>query len=322
MGCNGCSVAATGATNPSLDDLRRGTIPAMPKVILHHPMFELESGQYVRALTAASDGTLGHPFFLVCEGSIADERLAQKTGGHFAAIGTEPVAIATWLQRLAPRAAVTIAIGTCATWGGVPAAVGNPTGSRGVMDALGKDYRSALGISVVNIPGCAPIGDNFTEMVLAVLLFMQGLGPLPASDELGRPAWLFGNFVHQGCTRAGHHEEGSFAGTYGAPECLAEIGCWGPLVKCNIGERGAINHMGGCMNVGGACVGCTMPGFPDKFSPFLTTPAGARVATTASRGTGAVIRRLRIVRSRDLDREVRWDTDDVPSGWVRSQGTR
>jgi hydrogenase small subunit len=80
--------------------------------------------------------------------------------------------------------------------------------------------------------------------------------------------------------------------------------------------------MGGCMNVGGACVGCTMPGFPDKFSPFLTTPAGARVATTASRGTGAVIRRLRIVRSRDLDREVRWDTDDVPSGWVRSQGTR
>src|SRR2546430_13489089 len=51
-----------------------------------------------------------------------------------------------------------LAIGTCATWGGVPAAEGNPTGAMGLMDFLGKDYKSALGLPVINIPGCAPVG--------------------------------------------------------------------------------------------------------------------------------------------------------------------
>jgi len=70
-----------------------------------------------------------------------------------------------------------------------------------LMDFLGAEYRSALGLPVVNVPGCAPIGDNFTETVFAILLYLQGLGPLPAFDQLGRPAWMFTETVHQGCTR-------------------------------------------------------------------------------------------------------------------------
>ena len=62
---------------------------------------------------------------------------------------------------LVSRNAATIAIGTCATWGGIPSAEGNPTGSMSVMDLLGASYRSALGLPVINIPGCAPQGDNF-----------------------------------------------------------------------------------------------------------------------------------------------------------------
>jgi uncharacterized protein YbdZ (MbtH family) len=185
-----------------------------------------------------------------------------------------------------------------------------------VMDALGKDYRSAFGLPVINIPGCAPIGDNFTETVFAILLFLQGLGPLPAFDEDGRPAWMFGKTVHQGCTRAGFYEEGTFAEQYGDPERLVEIGCWGRIVNCNIVERGAINHMGGCMRAGGVCIGGTMPGFPDKFSPFYKTPPGAIISTTFSRGVGSVIRRLRRLTNRHGNTEVRWDVaKEVPSGW-------
>src|SRR6476660_9737995 len=88
---------------------------------------------------------------------------------------SHPVPTATWLHRRAPGAAATIAIGTCATWGGVPSAEGNPTGAMGLMDFLGKDYRSAFGLPVINIPCCAPQGDNFTETGFAVLLFLQGL---------------------------------------------------------------------------------------------------------------------------------------------------
>ncbi len=338
MSCDGCSIAVTGATNPGIEGLLLGIVPAMPKVLLHHPVLAVEAGaEFVQTFKDAAAGVLGDPYVVVFEGSVADERIAARTGGYFSAMGMEaisgeagqgetkhPVPTATWLQRLAPGAAATIAIGTCATWGGIPSAAGNPTGSMSVMDALGKDYRSAFGLPVINIPGCAPVGDNFTETVFAILLFLQGLGPLPAFDELGRPAWLFGETVHQGCTRAGYYEEGTFAEEYGDPECLVEIGCWGPVVNCNIVQRGAINHMGGCMKAGGVCIGCTMPGFPDKFAPFYKTPPGAIVSTGLSRGIGSVVRRLRRLSNREANREARWDhLQDVPSGWghVKAQNT-
>ena len=332
MSCDGCTISVAGATNPGIEGLLAGVVPAMPKVLLHHPVLSVEAGEeFVQSFKDAAAGMLDAPYVIVYEGSVADERIAERTGGYFCAMGVEamsegeahqPVPTATWLKRLAPGAAATIAIGTCATWGGIPAADGNPTGAMSLMDFLGKDYRSAFGLPVINIPGCAPQGDNFTETVFAILLFLQGLGPLPAFDELGRPAWLFDETVHRGCTRAGYYEEGVFAHRYGDPECLVEIGCWGPVVNCNIVKRGAINHMGGCMEAGGVCIACTMPGFPDKFSPFYKAPPGAIVSTTAARGLGAVMRRLRRLTNRHANREVRWDElHDVPSGWghVRPQ---
>jgi hydrogenase small subunit len=330
MSCDGCTISVAGATNPGIEGLLAGTVPAMPKVILHHPVLSVEAGaDFVKSFIDAWEGKLGAPYVVVYEGSVPDERIAERTGGYFCAMGVEaiqdtaesrPVPTATWLKRLAPGAAATIAIGTCATWGGVPAAEGNPTGAMSLMDYLGKDYRSAFGLPVINIPGCAPQGDNFTETVFAVLLFLQGLGPLPTFDELGRPAWLFRDTVHQGCTRAGFYEEGIFAKQYGDPQCLVEIGCWGPVVNCNIVQRGAINHMGGCMRAGGVCIGCTMPGFPDKFSPFYKTPPGAVVSTFAAKGVGGVVRRLRRLSNREANREPRWDAlQDVPSGWAHVQ---
>jgi len=185
-----------------------------------------------------------------------------------------------------------------------------------VMDFLGKDYLSALGLPVVNVPGCSPVGDNFTETVAAVLLFLNGLGPLPEFDELGRPAWLFNQTVHQRCVRAGFYEEGTFAERYGDPECLVEIGCWGPVVQCNITSRGAINHVGGCMNTGGICIGCTMPGFPDRFAPFYKRPPGTIVSSTTSRTVGSFVRPLRRITMQFQNREPRWDKErSVPSGW-------
>ena len=44
MSCDGCSIAVTGATNPPLEKLLLGHVPALPKVILHHPVLAIESG--------------------------------------------------------------------------------------------------------------------------------------------------------------------------------------------------------------------------------------------------------------------------------------
>ena len=73
-------------------------------------------------------------------------------------------------------------------------------------------------------------------------------------DEALRPTWLFGATVHEGCDRAGYYEQGEFAKEYGSPKCLVKLGCWGPVVKCNVPKRGWINGVGGCPNVGGICI--------------------------------------------------------------------
>src|SRR5260221_1443815 len=185
----------------------------------------------MKAHHLAKAGKLGEPYVVLYEGSVADESIAAALGGYWSAMGaeeredgsTQPIPTARWLKELAPGAAAVIAVGTCATWGGVPAAAGNVTNSMSLMDYLGKDYRSALGLPVVNVPGCSPVGDNFTETVASVLVFLQGLGPVPEFDELGRPAWLFSETVHRNCTRAGYYEEGTFAHQAGDKECLVEI---------------------------------------------------------------------------------------------------
>ncbi len=330
MSCDGCSVAVTGATTPSIESLLLGAHPGLPRVVLHHPVINMESGpHYVRAAEQAIAGTLNAPYAVVLEGSISDELAAYATGGYWSGQGEEPwgpdgemrpVTASEWVARLAPNAAAMIAIGTCATWGGIPSAEGNPTGAMSLMDWLGKDYRSTFGVPVVNVPGCPPIGDNFTETVAAILYFLQGFGPLPEFDELGRPAWLFGETVHRHCVRGAYYEEGTFAQEFGDPECLVEVGCWGPVVNCNITSRGMINHVGGCMNAGGPCIGCTMPGFPDKFTPFYKRPPGSFASTTVSRMVGSVIRPLRRFSNNNLNREVRWDRQGAtPSGFGREK---
>lgn len=325
MSCDGCTIGVAGATNPPLEGLLTGTIAGLPQLILHHPALAVEAGdEFIHNFKLAEEGKLGAPYVVCYEGSIADENIAGGQGGYWSALGADnlggdkrrPIPTAEWLKRLAPGAAAVVAVGTCATWGGIPAAAGNPTNAMGVMDLLGKDYRSAFGLPVINIPGCSPIGDNFTETVGMILLFLQGLGPLPEFDELGRPAWLFQDTVHRRCVRAGFYEEGVFTKDFGGRECLVEVGCWGPVVQCNITSRGAINHMGGCMNTGGICIGCTMPGFPDRFAPFYTKAPGALLSTNTSRVYGQVIRRLRSLTRGYHNRTHRWSHEGhVPSGW-------
>jgi len=331
MSCDGCSVSMLGASNPSVEQLVLQTIPRLPRIVMHHPMLDDDSGHdFMTAYGQAVDGTLGAPYIVVLEGSVPDDQSIQQ-GAYHSALGTNadwpqglratgapdrPVRVSDWIWAMAPGAAAFMAIGTCATWGGIPAANGNITGSMGLMDYLGASYRSARGMPVINVPGCAPVGDNFTETLSEVLLFLEGHRALPAFDGLGRPEWMFDQTVHRHCPKAGYYEEGVFSHEPGDDQCLVEIGCWGPVVQCNIVERGAINHMGGCMVSGGACIGCTMPGFPDKYSPFYKAPPGSAISGGISRVTGGGIRRLRRLSMRKgLHTGIADVAHKVPSGW-------
>ena len=70
------------------------------------------------------------------------------------------------------------------------------------------------------------------------------------------------------------------------------------------------------MNIGAPCIGCTMPGFPDNFSPFYTKPPGTVVSSTVSKTTGYFIRNLRRFSMMYANRSNLWNkNNEVPSGW-------
>ena len=303
LSCDGDSVSLTAATQPSIEEIVLGALPGLPNIQVHWPLIDFECGpetgadNFIEWWWKADRGEL-EPFVLVVEGSIPNESI--KSEGYWCGFGNNPVTgqpmtTSEWLDKLAPKATAIVAVGTCATYGGIHAMAGNPTGAMGVPDYLGWNWKSKAGLPIVCVPGCPIQPDNLSETLLYLLYQVAGSAPMIPLDDQLRPLWLFGATVHEGCDRGGYYEQGEFATAYGQPTCLVKLGCWGPVVKCNVTKRGWMNGMGGCPNVGGICIGCTMPGFPDKFMPFMDEPPGGKVSATASGIYGKVIRRLRKV---------------------------
>jgi hydrogenase small subunit len=310
LSCDGDSVSTTAASQPSIEDIVMGAIPGLPKVHLHNPVLAYEVGDdFMHWWYLADEDRLGAPFVLVVEGSIPNEEI--KREGYWAALGTDkrtgqPITTCEWIDRLAPKAFAVVAAGTCATYGGIHAMAGNPTGAMGLADYLGWNWRSKAGLPIVNVPGCPVQPDNMTETLLYLLYHAAGLAPIIPLDQQLRPTWLFGKTVHEGCDRGGYYEQGDFANEYGSPKCLVKLGCWGPVVNCNVTKRGWMAGIGGCPNVGGICIGCTMPGFPDKFMPFMDEPPGGILSSALVSTYGRVIRRLRGITNHTLNEETKW----------------
>ena len=221
----------------------------------------------------------------------------------------QPITTNEWVDRLAPKAAAVVALGTCATYGGIPAMKNNPTGAMGLPDYLGWNWKSSAGLPVVCIPGCPAQPDNTTETLLYLAMHLAGRAPAPELDEALRPKWLFGRTVREGCNRAGFAEQGEFATEYGSDHrCLVKLGCKGPVVKCNVPVRGWQSGVGGCPNVGGICMACTMPGFPDKYMPFMDEDTWGSAAANIMKFTyGPIVRRMRHRHIRNqFDKEPAW----------------
>ena len=191
LGCDGDSIAMTAATNPSLEDLLRGALPGMPPIDPAQPGVRLRDRCGLpagvpttpsRAISTRSSSCL--------KGSVPNEEINGE--GHWAGMGVDaatgqPILTNSWIDRLAPKAAAVLALGTCAAYGGVPAMRNNPTGAMGLRDYLGWDWRSRLGVPIVNLPGCPVQPDNITETLLCLVLQMAAIGPALELDEQGRP---------------------------------------------------------------------------------------------------------------------------------------
>jgi hydrogenase small subunit len=299
----------TAASQPSIEDLVLGGIPGIPKVIFHNQFLAYEVGEdFMRFFYDAAADRLD-PFILVIEGSIPNEK--NKDEGYWAAFGTDkttgqPIPTCEWIDRLAPKAWAIVGAGTCAAYGGIHAMEGNPTGAMGIADYLGWQWRSKAGIPIINVPGCPVHPDTFTGILLYLLQQAAGSVPMIPLDEQLRPTWIFSETVHEGCDRGGYYEQADFADWYGAKSCIVKLGCWGPVVQCNVSKLGWIGGIGGCPNVGGVCIGCTMPGFPDKFMPFMDQPPGSKLSTQAIHSYGKAIRALRSFTQASVNKEPSW----------------
>jgi hydrogenase small subunit len=309
LGCDGDTISMTAATQPSIEDILLGQIPWIPTVTLHNSFLSRANGEdFMRAFHQAATGEIEN-FILIVEGSIPNEH--NKDEGYWASFGTDlgtgqPITTCAWIDRLAPRAWAVIAAGTCAAYGGMHAIDGNPTGCMGLPDYLGWNWKSSVRIPIVCVPGCPVQPDNFTETLLYLLYMASGRAPMIPLDDALRPTWLFGNTVHEGCDRGGFYEQAQFAEHYGSPHCIVKLGCWGPVVQCNVGKRGWMSGLGGCPNVGGICIGCSMPGFPDKFMPFMNQPPGSLLSSAAVQTYGRAIHALRRFTQSSMNREPTW----------------
>ncbi len=260
--CTGCSVTILNSVSPSIKNvLIDEVIPGKHVNLRFHPNVMAGSGDMViKVLTDTRQQKKGR-YILVVEGAVP---MAQD--GIYCIIGEEKgkaVSMVSRLESLASDALAVIAFGTCASFGGIPAAKPNPTQCFSVEEAL-KTAR--INTPVVNIPGCPPHPDWFVGTVASVLLF--GLPKPEDLDENKRPKAFFGALIHENCPRRSYYNEEKFAKKLSDPGCLYELGCKGPVTYADCPTRLWNNGVNWCIGSGAPCMGCVEPGFPDLVSPL------------------------------------------------------
>ena len=173
-------------------------------------------------------------------------------------------------KEFAARAKAIIALGSCATWGGVPAGDPNPAGLKGV--------REALGVECINLDLC-PVNP---EILVATLVDFLLTNRIPPLDSVGRPKIFYGQTIHEQCERRAHFEAGRFVERFGAPEeelgyCLYKVGCKGPMTYANCSKMRYNDRVSWCIGAGGPCIGCAEPNWVDKFAGFYERLPGVPI---------------------------------------------
>ena len=275
--CTGCTESLTRSSAPSIERL----------------LFELISLDYSHLLQAAAGAAAEQAreeslaanhgrLLLVVDGSVPT-----ALGGACSTIAGEDNL--SLLTRCLGAAEAVLAVGTCAAFGGLPAAAPNPTGAMGIAELMahGLVPRRPL----INLPGCPPI----PEAMSAVLAHRVAFGRFPELDAQGRPVAFYGETVHDRCSRRGHYEAGRFAKTFDdagarAGWCLLELGCKGPTTR-NACSTLRWNGVSNPVESGHPCLGCSEAGFWDRggFYAPLAAPAAAAAAAEPQARRGAAV---------------------------------
>ena len=251
--CTGCTETLLRTAQPAVHELLLELIS-----LDYHETLAAAAGHQLEAnLDKVLEEKAGN-FILVVEGAIPT-----KDGGVYCKVGGRTAMDS--LNRVAEKAAAIIAVGSCASFGGVAAADPNPTGASGVPVLL-------EGRKVVTLPGCPP---NPYNLLATVLRFMT-YGELPELDKKGRPLFAYGRTIHEHCPRRPHFDAGRFAKAFGDEGhnegwCLYELGCKGPQTFASCSTAHFCEVIGAWpIGIGHPCVGCTEEEIAFKIPLFDT----------------------------------------------------
>jgi hydrogenase small subunit len=238
--CTGCTETLLRTSTPDLGTLILNVI----SLDYHETIMAAAGHDAELALRDAMTQNDGK-YVLVVEGSIP----TKGNGAYLKIAGKNGIDM---LREVANHAAAVVAIGSCASWGGIPSSNINPTGAVGV-DAIVKNK------PVVNLPGCPPN----PYVLLGTVLEYATTGKLPKLDALGRPKFAYDRTIHEHCPRRAHFDAGRFATQFGDDGhrqgwCLYKLGCKGPVTHAPCSTR-HFNEVVDCwpIGIGAPCVGCT-----------------------------------------------------------------
>ncbi|TAL25811.1 MAG: twin-arginine translocation signal domain-containing protein [Nitrospirae bacterium] len=257
--CTGCTEALLRSNHPTLEHLILDLIS-----LEYHETLNAGSGKQAEDWLRKTIKENKGKYILVVDGSIP-----VKDGGIYGKIGGKTML--SLCEDMSSQAAAVIAIGSCASWGGMPSADPNPTGATPVYQVL---QNKGIKTPVINIPTCPPNPYNFLSTVLYYLTFKK----LPELDDKLRPKFAFSRLIHDNCERRPHFDAGRFAVQFGDEGhrkgyCLYKLGCKGPETHNNCPTL-LFNDVGSGawpVGTGHPCFGCSEKGV--GFTVPLHTPA-------------------------------------------------
>ncbi|MGE4296103.1 MAG: hydrogenase small subunit [Campylobacterales bacterium] len=248
--CAGNSEAILRTSAPSIDEL----ILEVISLEFHEVLMAAAGHQAEKQLEEAMHTFKGR-YILAVEGSIP-----LGMDGQYGTKGPHAETMLDHLKRLAADSMAIVAMGSCAAFGGVPAAYPNPTNAVGVKDVVS-------GKPIINLSGCPVHPHNITSTIIHVIL----TGQVPALDNLLRPRFAYGYRIHDNCERRAHFDAGHFVeefGDFGAKNnwCLYKVGCKGPMTFNNCSIIRFNDGANWPVGVGRGCIGCAEPDFWDKYA--------------------------------------------------------
>jgi NiFe hydrogenase small subunit HydA len=268
-GCGGCSLSLLCAEGPDLFTMLES---AGINLLWHPSISEASGSQFIELLQCILDGE--ERLDLLClEGSVV---CGPNGTGRFHRLAGTGEPMMHWIEKLAHVAGHVVAVGSCAAYGGITAAGGNPSEACGLQydetiegGLLGKQFSDGDGLPVINIAGC-PVHPNWVSETLLQIAF----GELRSEDldEWGRPRSYADHLVHHGCPRNEFYEYKASAQKPSDLGCMMEhMGCLGTQAHADCNTR-LWNGEGSCLRGGYACINCTAAGFEEPGHPFTETP--------------------------------------------------